>query len=73
MEQFIEKMIEVFERDAINPEDEFRNYEEWDSLAYMAVIAMVDEEYDIVISGDDFTNLNKIIDIYNYINNNHHH
>jgi acyl carrier protein len=71
MEQFIEKMAEVLERDSVNPDDNFRDYEEWDSLAYMAVVAMVDDEYDMVISGDDFANLNKIVDIYHYINNNH--
>ena len=64
-------MIEVFERDSIKPDDEFRNYEEWDSLAYLSIIAMIDENYDIVITGDEFEKLNKIQDIYNYINGNH--
>ena len=71
MEKFLENLIEVFERDSIKPDDEFRNYEEWDSLAYLSVIAMIDENYDIVITGEHFEKLNKIQDIYNYINNNH--
>ncbi len=71
MEQFIEELIDVFERDDIDPDDEFRDYEEWDSLAYLSVIAMIDEEYDIVIPGEEFAKLIKIIDIYNYINNHH--
>ena len=71
MEKFLESLIEVFERDGIKPDDEFRNYEEWDSLAYLSVIAMIDENYDIVITGEEFEKLNKILDIYNYINNNH--
>ncbi len=71
MKQFIEELIEVFERDDIDPEDEFRDYEEWDSMAYLSLIAMIDDNYDIVIPGEEFANLNKIIDIYNYINNHH--
>ena len=71
MEKFLENLIEVFERDSIKPDDEFRNYEEWDSLAYLSVIAMIDENYDIVITGEEFEKLNKIQDIYNYINGNH--
>ena len=71
MEKFLENLIEVFERDSIKPDDEFRNYEEWDSLAYLSIIAMIDENYDIVITGDEFEKLNKIQDIYNYINGNH--
>jgi acyl carrier protein len=71
MEQFIEELIEVFERDDIDPDDEFRDYEEWDSMAYLSLIAMIDDNYDFVIPGEEFANLNKIIDIYNYINNHH--
>jgi acyl carrier protein len=71
MEQFLEQLIEVLERDAIDAGDEFRDYEEWDSLAYLSVIAMIDDNYDMVIPGEEFANLNKIIDIYNYINNHH--
>ena len=68
MEQFLEQLIEVLERDAIDATDEFRDYEEWDSLAYLSVIAMIDDNYDIVIPAEEFAKLNKIIDIYNYIN-----
>jgi acyl carrier protein len=71
MDKFIESMSEVFERDDIGPDDVFRDYEEWDSMAYLSLIAMIDDNYDIVIPGDEFASLNKIIDIYNYINNNH--
>ena len=71
MEKFLESLSEVFERDGIDPDDAFRDYEEWDSMAYLSLIAMIDDNYDMVIPGDDFANLNKIIDIYNYINNNH--
>ena len=71
MEEFLEQLIEVLERDAIDADDEFRDYEEWDSLAYLSVIAMIDDNYDMVIPGEEFAKLNKVIDIYNYINNHH--
>ena len=41
----------------------FRDLEEWDSLAYLSTIAMIDEEYDIVIEGNDFKNLITIGDL----------
>ena len=71
MEEFLEQLVEVLEREDIDPEDEFRDYEEWDSLAYLSVIAMIDDNYDMVIPGEEFAKLNKVIDIYNYINNHH--
>ena len=45
----------------------FRDLEEWDSLAYLSVIAMIDEEYDIVIEGNDFKKLIIIGDLINEI------
>jgi len=71
MEQFLEQLVEVLEREDIDPEDEFRDYEEWDSLAFLSIIAMIDDNYDMVIPGEEFAKLNKVIDIYNYINNHH--
>jgi acyl carrier protein len=70
MDTFLARLSEVFERDDIKPDDEFRDYEEWDSMAYLSIIAMIDENYDIVIPGEEFTKLDKVIDIYNYINGN---
>jgi acyl carrier protein len=71
MEKFLENMIEIFEKADIDLDDEFRNFEEWDSLAYMSVVAMIDDNYDVVIPGEEFQKLIKIRDIYNYIQDNH--
>ena len=32
---------------------EFKNLEDWSSLVALSVIAMVDEEYDVTLKGDD--------------------
>lgn len=47
----------------------FRELKEWNSLAYLSVIAMLDEEYDIQIESAEFRQLKTIGDIINYINN----
>lgn len=54
-DKFIEAFREAIEREGeINMTDEFRTYEEWGSLAYLSVIAMLDENYDVQIELDDF-------------------
>lgn len=66
-EKFIELMkdvLEIEDRD-INMGDKFREYEEWNSLAYLSVIAMLDEEYDCQIEEADFRNLQTLEDLYN--------
>lgn len=65
MEKFIKLFAEAIERESdIKMADEFRNYEEWGSIAYLAVIAMMDEEYDIQIEEADFKKLRTVRDLY---------
>jgi acyl carrier protein len=53
--KFLEAFKETLEReDEINLTDEFRTYPEWDSLAYLSVIAMLDENYGVQIELADF-------------------
>lgn len=59
--QFIELFKEAIDRtDSVALGDRFREYEEWSSLAYLSVISMIDETYDVVIEGNDFKKLNTI-------------
>lgn len=68
-----QKFIENF-KDAVEIEDreialtdKFREYPEWSSLAFLSVIAMIDDEYDVIIEGKDFKALETLQDIVNVI------
>lgn len=67
LNDFIEKLKEVLEIEdcEINPTDIFRDYDEWDSLAYLSVIAFLDEEFDIQIEEAEFKKLITVEDLYN--------
>ena len=70
MEQkFIDLFKETLEKEdrTISLSDNFRAFDEWDSLALLSVIAMIDEEYDIIIESNIFQKLQTVGDIYNYI------
>lgn len=65
MEKFLDLFAEAIEREGeIKMEDEFRTYEEWSSLAYLSVIAMMDEEYDVQIEEADFKKLRTVQAVY---------
>ena len=65
MEKFIDNFAEALEREGdIKMQDEFRSYEEWSSIAYLSVIAMMDAEYDTQIEEADFKKLRTVQDIY---------
>lgn len=56
MERFIENFAEQFDETDISEFTEdtvFKDLDEWDSMTALSVIAMVDEEYEKTINGDD--------------------
>jgi acyl carrier protein len=65
-QEFIQKFKETLEIEdyEVMMEDEFRNYPEWDSLAYLSVIAMLDEEYEIQIETEEFKKLRTVRALY---------
>lgn len=67
-ELFLKRFAEAIEReDEVKLEDEFRYYEEWDSLALLALLSMVDDEYSVNINSNQFDELKTVRDIYDFI------
>ena len=68
---FIEKFAAQFEEtdtSKFTAQTRFRDeIEEWDSLIALSVIAMVDEEYGVVIKGDDIRKSQTIKDLFNIV------
>lgn len=68
--EFIANFAEQFddtEASVFTPETNFKELEEWSSLIALSVIAMVDEEYDVTLKGDDIRNSNTIEDLFNLV------
>ena len=72
VQEFIEKFAEAIDLEAteLTAETEFRTLDEWDSVAYISVIAMLDEEYDIQIEMPTFKTLKTLGAIAEYIEKN---
>ena len=70
IKEFIEKFAEQFDdTDAseIKAETVYKELDEWSSLIALSVIAMVDEEYDITIKGDDIRCSNTVEELFNAV------
>lgn len=68
--EFIVTFMEAFELDEsfeVKMDDEFRHYDNWDSLTKLSLIAAMDEEFDVLIEDNDFKNLISIQDLYDFI------
>lgn len=70
IKEFISNFAEQFDdldASVLTPETEFKTLEDWNSLVALSVIAMIDEEYDVTIKGDDIRNAKTIEDLYNNV------
>ena len=57
--ELLKDTLEIEDRD-LTVNDEFRTYPEWDSLALLSVIAMIDDEFDVIIEGNDFAKITTV-------------
>lgn len=70
IKEFCANFAEQFEdTDAseITATTEFKDLDEWSSLIALSVIAMVDEEYDVTLKGDDIRNSATVEDLFNVV------
>ena len=70
LKQFIENFAEQFDDtnvSEIQADTVFKELDEWSSLIALSVIAMVDEEYDVTIKGDDIRGSKTVEDLFNIV------
>ncbi len=70
LNEFIENFAAQFDdTDAseIKAETVFKELDEWSSLIALSVIAMVDEEYEVTIKGEDIRTSNTVEDLFNNV------
>lgn len=64
----IKDVMEIENRD-ISLSDNFRDYDEWDSLANLSLVAMLDDEYNVVINAQKFKKMNTLQEIFDAVQN----
>lgn len=70
IKEFIQNFAEQFDETDINeftPETVFHDLEEYSSLVALSIIAMINEEYDVTLKGDDMGAAVTIEDLFNIV------
>lgn len=70
LEEFVELFAEQFDEtdpETIKADTVFHDVDEWSSLTGLSVIAMVDEEFDVTLKGDDVKTSVTVEDLYNKV------
>ena len=67
---FITNFAEQFEDTDVNDiqaKTVFKDLDEWSSLLALSIIAMVDEEYNVTLKGEDIRNSSTVEDLFNVV------
>lgn len=70
LNEFVTNFQEQFDEtdpSEINADTNFKELDEWSSLTALSVIAMVDDEYDVIIKGADIKNSTTVEDLFNVV------
>lgn len=65
--EFVQNFAEQFDdidTSGFNPDTDFRANEEWSSLTALSVIAMVDEIFNVKLTGDDIRSSKTVREVY---------
>ncbi|MBI2270630.1 MAG: acyl carrier protein [Bacteroidetes bacterium] len=70
IDTFIEKIEAEFDdvkKGTLVPATSYKDIEGWSSMQALILIAFIDSEYDVMLSGEDLNNTLTIQDIYNIV------
>jgi len=64
----IKDALEIEDKN-LSMNDKFKEFEEWDSLAQLTLIAELDDNFDVTIQTSDFKNINTLQELFDHIQN----
>ena len=70
LQEFIENFADQFDdldATTLSGSTEFKELDDWNSLVALSVIAMIDEEYDVTVKGDDIRKAKTIEGLFNTV------
>lgn len=66
-EEFIQELIEILENEDVNENTAFRELEEWDSLAALSTISMIDGEFRVTVNNKDLRSVETVSELYDMV------
>lgn len=67
MNEFLEKLAGILEVESVKEADDLKAFPQWDSLAVLSVIAMLDANYGVNLHASDFQQVGTAVDLWNLI------
>jgi acyl carrier protein len=65
--EFYQRLAEILDVDGLQPENVLRDFDEWDSLAVLSVLAMADSKYGVSIRAEEIRSVVTAADLANLV------
>jgi acyl carrier protein len=68
-EKFLKQFIAQFDDEpaGVTMDTDFRDIDDWDSLTALGIISMIDDEYNVKLSGEELKSSKTVMDIFNIV------
>ena len=67
MNDFLKSIAGILEVESVKETDDLKGFPQWDSLAVLSVIAMLDANYGVNLRAADFAPLNSVGELWNLV------
>jgi acyl carrier protein len=67
--KLMEELSEILETSVLSENDKLADFECWDSLTALSIIALASENYSVIISNSDLSKINTVKDLVETIIN----
>ena len=67
MEEFLSKIAEILEVEAVTPDFKFREIDEWDSLKGFLIIVLMEQDYGKEMSVETFLGCETVADLAKFV------
>ena len=67
MNDFLKSIAGILEVETVRETDDLKAFPQWDSLAVLSVIAMLDANYGVNLRAADFTPINSVGELWNLV------
>jgi acyl carrier protein len=65
--EFFERLAAILDIEEVKPDNVLKDYEQWDSLAILSVLAMADSKYGITIRAEEIRGTVTVADLADLI------
>ena len=63
----LETEFDELEPGTLKPETKFSDLDEWSSMHSLIIIALIDTEYEVTITGEDLMSISKVEELYDIV------